>query len=145
MRGRVSSEPDAILSTKRLKKSSLPSVIPGAKSGVLSMKSQSTEKMDKCEDTLFPLPACDTVKQGLISTSVISGSVSAPALSKFEKGSSLRLAANETVAVPSIRPLETLHNSLTLKRMESFLTDMIETHFTSSYNEHFKSDQNTPV
>ena len=71
----------------------------------------------------------------LFSTAVISGSVSAPELTSILPstgvsigfGLASSLAAIDpcaSVGVPAIRPLETLHNALSLKHMDHFLERM---------------------
>lgn len=117
----------------RIRQTSLPAVIHER----IKFDSYS-ERIEKFRDTLFPLPDFDKVKQGLISTSVISGSVSAPSLSKIESGVAFALTSGNCWAVPSIRPLEAMHNSLTLKSMENFLKKMIESRYT---NERPKSEK----
>ncbi|CAD5124435.1 DgyrCDS12718 [Dimorphilus gyrociliatus] len=110
----------------RIRQTSLPTVIHEK-----NKFDSYSERVEKFRDTLFPLPDFDTVKQGLISTSVISGSLSAPSLSKIESGVIMNITSGNCWAVPSIRPLETMHNSLTLKRMENFLTKIIDSRYTN--------------
>ncbi|XP_062328116.1 inositol hexakisphosphate and diphosphoinositol-pentakisphosphate kinase 2 isoform X2 [Osmerus eperlanus] len=72
---------------------------------------------------------------GLFSTTVLGGSSSAPNLQdyarthrkKFSSGSlSYKDGFEGCSMVPSIYPLETLHNSLSLKQVNEFLTDVCE-------------------
>ncbi|CAG9837444.1 unnamed protein product [Diabrotica balteata] len=60
----------------------------------------------------------------LFSTAVISGSSSAPNLRDMITSSSNATAIEGFGGVPSIRPLETLHNALSLKQLDAFLDRM---------------------
>ncbi|CAH1111385.1 unnamed protein product [Psylliodes chrysocephalus] len=60
----------------------------------------------------------------LFSTAVISGSSSAPNLRDMITSSSNATAIDGFGGVPAIRPLETLHNALSLKQLDSFLDRM---------------------
>ncbi|KAG5890699.1 hypothetical protein JTB14_016529 [Gonioctena quinquepunctata] len=60
----------------------------------------------------------------LFSTAVISGSSSAPNLRDIISSSSNATAIEGFGGVPSIRPLETLHNALSLKQLDTFLDRM---------------------
>ncbi|XP_072390561.1 inositol hexakisphosphate and diphosphoinositol-pentakisphosphate kinase 2 isoform X3 [Diabrotica undecimpunctata] len=60
----------------------------------------------------------------LFSTAVISGSSSAPNLRDMITSSSNATAIDGFGGVPSIRPLETLHNALSLKQLDAFLDRM---------------------
>ncbi|XP_056638075.1 inositol hexakisphosphate and diphosphoinositol-pentakisphosphate kinase isoform X9 [Diorhabda sublineata] len=61
----------------------------------------------------------------LFSTAIISGSSSAPNLRDVITNSSNATAIDGFGGVPSIRPLETLHNALSLKQLDAFLDRMI--------------------
>ncbi|XP_064645286.1 inositol hexakisphosphate and diphosphoinositol-pentakisphosphate kinase 2-like isoform X19 [Lineus longissimus] len=77
--------------------------------------------------TLFAQTLSDVGKGargGLISTKVISGSASAPDLMEVDRVK-LRAGQGLETRVPAIRPLETLHNSLTLKQVEAFVDNLI--------------------
>ncbi|KAK2149564.1 hypothetical protein LSH36_446g00009 [Paralvinella palmiformis] len=73
----------------------------------------------------------------LISTQVITGSASAPDLTTDDC-----LRGVEGWKVPSIRPLETLHNALTLKQMETFMRAITETAFRTPVS---SPCQGTPI
>ncbi|XP_076240560.1 inositol hexakisphosphate and diphosphoinositol-pentakisphosphate kinase isoform X11 [Calliopsis andreniformis] len=60
----------------------------------------------------------------LFSTAVISGSSSAPNLKDMVPAHTSAVAAIEGFGVPPIRPLETLHNALSLRQLDSFLEMM---------------------
>nr|XP_023012227.1 inositol hexakisphosphate and diphosphoinositol-pentakisphosphate kinase isoform X4 [Leptinotarsa decemlineata] len=60
----------------------------------------------------------------LFSTAVISGSSSAPNLRDMISSTASATAIEGFGGVPSIRPLETLHNALSLKQLDSFLDRM---------------------
>ncbi|VEN46325.1 unnamed protein product [Callosobruchus maculatus] len=60
----------------------------------------------------------------LFSTAVISGSSSAPNLRDMISNTSSATAIEGCGGVPSIRPLETLHNALSLRQLDSFLDRM---------------------
>ncbi|XP_061383237.1 inositol hexakisphosphate and diphosphoinositol-pentakisphosphate kinase isoform X2 [Danaus plexippus] len=65
---------------------------------------------------------------GLFSTAVISGSSSAPNLRVMIPASSASNAALEGFGgVPAIRPLETLHNALSLRQLDAFLERVTDT------------------
>ncbi|XP_068139707.1 inositol hexakisphosphate and diphosphoinositol-pentakisphosphate kinase isoform X10 [Drosophila tropicalis] len=61
-----------------------------------------------------------TSANSLFSTAVISGSSSAPNLRDM-----IPVSSSGFGDVPPIRPLETLHNALSLRKLDSFLQDMI--------------------
>ncbi|XP_017060545.1 inositol hexakisphosphate and diphosphoinositol-pentakisphosphate kinase isoform X15 [Drosophila ficusphila] len=61
-----------------------------------------------------------TSTNSLFSTAVISGSSSAPNLRDM-----IPVSSSGFGDVPPIRPLETLHNALSLRKLDSFLQDMI--------------------
>ncbi|XP_032581578.1 inositol hexakisphosphate and diphosphoinositol-pentakisphosphate kinase isoform X15 [Drosophila sechellia] len=61
-----------------------------------------------------------TSANSLFSTAVISGSSSAPNLRDM-----ITVSSSGFGDVPPIRPLETLHNALSLRKLDSFLQDMI--------------------
>ncbi|KAI5745620.1 hypothetical protein M8J76_012817 [Diaphorina citri] len=61
----------------------------------------------------------------LFSTAVISGSSSAPNLRNMIPSTTNVTALDGFGGVPSIRPLETLHNALSLKHLDNFLGKMI--------------------
>ncbi|KAG8178546.1 hypothetical protein JTE90_015916 [Oedothorax gibbosus] len=71
------------------------------------------------------LPKVFGSTNSLFSTAVISGSSSAPELKNAVPPSSTDGYCN----VPTIRPLETLHNSLSLKQLDSFLERMTSSAF----------------
>ncbi|CAG9813472.1 unnamed protein product [Phaedon cochleariae] len=60
----------------------------------------------------------------LFSTAVISGSSSAPNLRDMITSSNSATAIDGFGGVPAIRPLETLHNALSLKQIDTFLDKM---------------------
>ncbi|TDG39060.1 hypothetical protein AWZ03_014518 [Drosophila navojoa] len=61
-----------------------------------------------------------TSANSLFSTAVISGSSSAPNLRDM-----IPVSSSGFGDVPPIRPLETLHNALSLRKLDSFLQDMV--------------------
>ncbi|CAG2104534.1 unnamed protein product [Medioppia subpectinata] len=63
------------------------------------------------------LPGCQRSTSSLFSTAVISGSSSAPNLQE----TLLHTSSEGCSSIPTIRPLETLHNALSLRHLESFL------------------------
>ncbi|XP_018620569.2 inositol hexakisphosphate and diphosphoinositol-pentakisphosphate kinase 2-like isoform X2 [Scleropages formosus] len=72
---------------------------------------------------------------GLFSTTVLGGSSSTPSLQDLACTQRKKLSSDSPCyldgfegcsMVPSIHPLETLHNSLSLKQMDEFLTDVCE-------------------
>uniref|UniRef100_A0A1B6DZ01 Inositol hexakisphosphate and diphosphoinositol-pentakisphosphate kinase n=1 Tax=Clastoptera arizonana TaxID=38151 RepID=A0A1B6DZ01_9HEMI len=66
-----------------------------------------------------------TSGNSLFSTAVISGSSSAPNLrDMIPNSASVTAAIDGCGGVPSIRPLETLHNALSLKQLDGFLDTM---------------------
>ncbi|XP_055948805.1 inositol hexakisphosphate and diphosphoinositol-pentakisphosphate kinase-like isoform X3 [Argiope bruennichi] len=74
------------------------------------------------------LPKVYGSTNSLFSTAVISGSSSAPELKNVVAPSS----ADGFCQVPTIRPLETLHNALSLKQLDSFLERMTSSSFRMS-------------
>ena len=99
--------------------------IPGHLNNVLMAQRQSLLAQRKQQQQQHQHPA-------LFSTAVISGSSSAPELSAILPstggiGGLASLAAIDpcaSVGVPAIRPLETLHNGLSLKQLDNFLERM---------------------
>ncbi|XP_064412742.1 inositol hexakisphosphate and diphosphoinositol-pentakisphosphate kinase 2 isoform X1 [Latimeria chalumnae] len=72
---------------------------------------------------------------GLFSTTVLGGSSSAPNLQDYARTHRIKLTSSGCIdgfelysMVPSICPLETLHNSLSLKQMDEFLSSVASSH-----------------
>ncbi|KAG1678547.1 Inositol hexakisphosphate and diphosphoinositol-pentakisphosphate kinase [Nymphon striatum] len=69
----------------------------------------------------------------LFSTAIISGSTSAPELKSDNVVSNLYTGGG-CPGVPGIRPLETLHNALSLKQLDKFLSRMTDENFRTPFS-----------
>ncbi|KAL5019491.1 hypothetical protein ScPMuIL_002383 [Solemya velum] len=92
-----------------------------------SMTESTNTKIHTFHCGLSPLSSLGKNCLCLVSTSVLIGSASAPELVAFYP----KDAFEGFSMVPTLRPLETLHNALTMKTMDAFLTKAITTKFVT--------------